>query len=103
MLRSIYKRWENSDYIPIPEGESPIDVETRSIKVIKSVLSNPHRNCLIVAHGRMLKIVLSSLLDLGLHNMHTIEQDNTAVNILEYKEDKFHPVVLNCTNHLQDK
>lgn len=61
-------------------------------------------NYLIVCHGRLIKILLCSLLDIGLENMEKFQQNNTAVNVIEYDPSSkdFTVALLNCTSHLEE-
>lgn len=87
-----------------PNGESPLQVERRIRTAVDRIFSLDFSNALVVCHGRLLKVLLCSLLNVGLQNMHKFEQDNTAVNILESVDGKeFTSVVINCTEHLKDK
>jgi len=100
--------WKNENHTgtKLPEGESPKDVEYRAVKVIRDILMQKDvNNCLIICHGRLLKVVLCSLLEKGLHKMHEVEQYNTAINILEFdpETERFEVICLNSTEHLIEK
>jgi broad specificity phosphatase PhoE len=105
-LKAIYKQWrEGKVDIPIPGGESPVDVQTRAVKIIREILNKDDvENLLVICHGKLIRILLSSLLGMGLHNLFEISQHNTAVNIIHYNpnEDSFTPVVINYTEHLPE-
>ena len=74
-LVQLHKEWESGNvHVPIPGGENPLEVEARAVSIIKQILSKDVQNPLIVAHGRMLRIVLCSLLEMGLHAQHKVKQ-----------------------------
>jgi probable phosphoglycerate mutase len=54
----------------------------------------------VVIHGRLIRILLSEWLGLGLRNMHKIDHQNGSVNQLVYKNGRFEAVYLNKTDHL---
>ncbi|PRP86689.1 hypothetical protein PROFUN_05168 [Planoprotostelium fungivorum] len=119
-LASIVKKWVDGELDHImPGGESPLQVEDRARKSfaqIKSLLDSEGNKLtqydreddidtyLIICHGRLLKILICSLLDIGLENMEKFQQNNTAVNILEWDEEtkSFTLQLLNCTAHLEE-
>ncbi|ORX98002.1 phosphoglycerate mutase-like protein [Basidiobolus meristosporus CBS 931.73] len=74
-------------------GESPRDVENRALptiaKIIESVpegVSQP--GVVAVIHGRLLRILLSSILCGNLHEMPAFSHSNTCVNVIHvYRAD----------------
>jgi len=104
-LNTSLELWKNGfvDH-RIPGGESPVDVEKRAVSIIKQILKKEDlKTILLMSHGRLLRVVLCSLLEKGLQNMYQLEQYNTAINILDFDEDtgKFQSISLNSTQHLQ--
>jgi alpha-ribazole phosphatase/probable phosphoglycerate mutase len=94
-----FEEWANNPlkYSPI-EGESTIEVRDRVINVLNSILDNHGKsadpadeNIVIVAHGGVNRVILCHLLGMSLEYIFRIEQDNAAVNIIEFW-DKY-PVV----------
>jgi broad specificity phosphatase PhoE len=84
-------------------GESPIDVQSRAVRLVKNILQQmKYENICVVTHGTVIKVLLSSFLGTGLQNMFSIAQHNTAVNVLNYdtETDTFEPVVINSIDHL---
>ncbi|KAK9720538.1 hypothetical protein K7432_004082 [Basidiobolus ranarum] len=74
-------------------GESPRDVENRALPVIADILKNLPKDTkqpriAVVIHGRLLRILLSSLLWGNLHQMPAISHCNTCVNEIHvYRAD----------------
>eukprot|EP01114_Cavostelium_apophysatum_P020211 TRINITY_DN6714_c0_g1_i1.p1 TRINITY_DN6714_c0_g1~~TRINITY_DN6714_c0_g1_i1.p1 ORF type:complete len:278 (+),score=71.89 TRINITY_DN6714_c0_g1_i1:154-987(+) len=99
-----------------PGGETPTQVAKRSLSAIEQMLKKGFSCGVVVCHGRLLKVLLCSLLKMPLQDMHKIDQNNCAVNILEFEMEEtengekvksisiedvnFTPVKLNCTEHL---
>jgi len=116
-LLHMIKQWEDGNFtFQSPGGESALQVETRSRHAIDQILSLKDQNdqpfehhhpdevetFAIVCHGRLLKILLCSLMDIGLEKMEKFAQNNTAVNVLEYDgcSKSFTAILFNCTAHL---
>ena len=59
------------------------------------------KHILLVSHSVTVRVMLLSFLQAPLSNLYRIKQDNTALNIVEFKE--YGPVVIkmNDVNHLQ--
>eukprot|EP01116_Phalansterium_solitarium_P021129 TRINITY_DN6467_c0_g1_i3.p2 TRINITY_DN6467_c0_g1~~TRINITY_DN6467_c0_g1_i3.p2 ORF type:complete len:230 (-),score=73.18 TRINITY_DN6467_c0_g1_i3:124-813(-) len=105
-LLPILRAWDaGRGDVRLPGGETPVEVLQRARSVIDQILADTGvRQALVVCHGRLLKVLLSSLLDFGWQRMNAIEQHNTAVNIVDFDPatGKFHAVALNSTEHLAE-
>jgi alpha-ribazole phosphatase/probable phosphoglycerate mutase len=71
------------------QGTVP-DLRTKQSGVVESGLS-PAINIAIVAHGGVNRIILCHIMGIPLENIFRIEQDNAAVNIIEFWEK--YPIV----------
>nr|BCX00679.1 MAG: phosphoglycerate mutase [Bacteroidota bacterium] len=101
LLRDLIFAWSEGElHRGLPGGESPLDVQRRLRFVIDELLRSPARHILIVGHGRMLRILLTTLLGWGLERMEAITHTNGALNVLDYDGERFHALLLNCTAHL---
>ncbi|MEO0557985.1 MAG: histidine phosphatase family protein [Bacteroidota bacterium] len=83
-------------------GESPQDVETRARRAVEQIQS-VHRtgNVLVVTHGRLLRVLLASLLpDFSLRRMQELTHENTAVSIVDLDGGAPRARILNDTSHL---
>lgn len=100
-LDELKTTWQAGELsIPIPGGESPLDVYNRANDVVQSLFDNDEAETVVlVLHGRLIRILLSEWLGYGLKNMHKIEHQNGAVYQLVYNGE-FKPVYLNKTEHL---
>ncbi|PRX29865.1 alpha-ribazole phosphatase/probable phosphoglycerate mutase [Orenia metallireducens] len=87
-----------------PEGESLKDVQERSIKKLEEIISRHLGNTiLIVSHGGVIKVLISTLFGIPLAKAWQLMQSNTSVNIINYyEEDKVALELFNCTKHLED-
>ena len=83
------------------EGENPIQVFKRASSKVEEILEiSKDEHIVFMLHGRLIRILLSEWLGLGLKNMHQIEHQNGAINYLTWDAQKFEAVELNITEHL---
>ncbi|KAH3757908.1 histidine phosphatase family protein [Pelomyxa schiedti] len=94
----LFQEWEKGCTVSrAPGGESPAEVISRAVPVLQSICSDPNiHHPVVVVHGRMLRIVLASILHIPIAE---IRPGNTAVNVLSWNGEAFSPVLLNCTAH----
>ena len=97
------KVWrETPQLAKIPMAESIVGLRERSIgKLLQILKDNPDKNILIVSHGVTIKTMITSIMGIELSNLHKISQDNTAVNIFDYKNGAFYTQLINDTCHLK--
>jgi len=69
-----------------PQGESFKDLYERVTKAFKKVLNNPEKSILVVAHAGVNRMILCYVLGMPLDRLFRIEQDYSALNIID--EDK---------------
>ncbi|WZL74941.1 histidine phosphatase family protein [Clostridiaceae bacterium 35-E11] len=99
-----YVVWRSKPHeATIPDGENLIDVQKRALEAIGKILdSNKNKNIVIVSHGVTIKSIILGIMDMDLSNFYKIRQDNTCINIIEYKEYGPVMVTLNDTAHLEN-
>jgi probable phosphoglycerate mutase len=101
-IKQISRSWRSGDVdLRIPGGESPKDTFDRANSAMMELMeSTGEETIAVVIHGRLIRILLSEWLGLGLRNMHKIDHQNGSVNQLVYKNGRFEAVYLNKTDHL---
>ena len=106
-LKARYRRyveqWEGGDFgLAVAGGESPRDVERRSRRAVDQIAAaHPTGAVLVVTHGRLLRVLLASLLpDYSLHRMQELTHDNTALSIVDIGLGGPRLRSLNDTSHL---
>ena len=97
---SEFEAWASDPvkYSPV-NGESTIEVCDRAIRALDGIVSKhsagstdrkpsegPDDSIAIVAHGGVNRIILCHLMGVPLENVFRIEQDNAAINIIEFWE-----------------
>lgn len=58
---------------------------------------------MVVGHGMTNSLILSRVSNLNLDGCHEFLQGNTAVNIIQYDGKNYQSVLINCTNHCNNK
>ena len=101
-LENLHNAWAKGDvHIPIPGGESPVEVYERADGRIRNLLNKgDNQTKVFFLHGRLIRILLSKWLGYGLENMHKIEHQNGAINHILKNHVSFNVVYLNKTDHL---
>ncbi|WP_026760344.1 MULTISPECIES: alpha-ribazole phosphatase [Selenomonas] len=108
--QQIVDRWEEAmanflqhpDILEIPGGESFPAVQQRAMKRLNELIEkHDGQTIVVVAHGAVLRTMLTAALHMPLQYLWSIRQFNTAVNIVRYDSDA-NPTVelLNSTAHL---
>jgi probable phosphoglycerate mutase len=101
-LNELKRLWEdgNADAAP-PGGESPSAVLQRAIRCMEMLLQvHQGSNILFILHGRLIRILLSEWLNMGLTKMHRIEHCNGALYHLRLQGTVLTPVYLARKDHL---
>jgi len=101
-LKVLHNSWAGGSLKISPEkGESPIEVFERSNSKIDEVLTlSEDEHIVFMLHGRLIRILLSEWLGLGLQNMHKIDHQNGAINHLKWNSGVFEAIELNVVSHL---
>lgn len=101
--QDIYSQWSTTPHIAkIPGAETLIQVQERAMKGVNNIIKeNPGKNIVMVSHGTAIKTIIFRLLDIDLSYYRKIRQDNTAINIIDFKEEYNVLVRLNDTCHLR--
>lgn len=101
-LKYLQEQWSSGNLEVAPEGgENPLEVFERANSKVKEVLVASEDNHIVfMLHGRLIRILLSKWLGMGLQNMHKIEHQNGIINHLKWDGENFEAVELNITEHL---
>ncbi len=98
----IYKTWRNEPHLAkIPGGET-LDTIKKRLEIFINDLNEKYdnKNILLVSHSVTVRVFLLLMLDSDMKNIYRIKQDNTALNIVEWRN--YGPVVtkMNDTSHI---
>lgn len=58
---------------------------------------------IMVGHGMTNSLILSIISNRNLDDCHGLLQGNTALNIIQYDGKGYQPILINCTNHCNNK
>ena len=101
---SVYTTWRNEPHLAqIPGGETLHLIKDRVDSFIQSLNEKyDDKHILLVTHSVTVRVMLLAFLNSGMENIYRIKQDNTALNIVEYRD--YGPVVIkmNDTSHIKD-
>lgn len=99
----IYDTWRNEPHLAeIPGGETLHIIKDRVDKFIEEINKKyDNKHILLVSHSVTVRVMLLSFLNSGVENIYRIKQDNTALNIVEFRN--YGPVVqkMNDTSHIK--
>lgn len=84
----------------IPGGESPLELQKRQREFIDTVLPDYQGSILICSHGRAMRALLCTMLNLPLSKMDEFPHTNLSVYKLHQFGGGFELAVFNNTDHL---
>ncbi len=104
-IRIVQEAWISGETSTrIPGGESPEEVLERAGKKVLDILeSSSEEHIAFILHGRLIRVLLSAFLGMGLNNMHQIKHQNGAINHLSWDGENFKAVKLNDIAHLEQE
>ncbi len=101
----VYKAWIKDPWsVPLPQAESFQDFHTRVTQGLKVLLARHEdkSSIALVSHSGPIRVILCEALGRSFKDFWTIQQDNAAVNIIEYHPSQRPKViVINDTEHLK--
>ena len=99
-----FNAWEKNPEKNNPaQGENLTDVKNRVFKVIEDILEEQQdKTVLVAAHGGVNRVIISNLLEIPLSKCWRLQQDNTAVNIINIYQSEIILELFNSTYHLND-
>jgi broad specificity phosphatase PhoE len=98
-----FLKWANDPRLACPGGESFHDVRTRLRSALQQIRENeatPEDACVvIVSHGTAIRIAATEMLGLPLEFARNFAQDNTAINVFDWRVDRYILKVWNDATH----
>jgi len=96
-----------NEKINILQGESLVDLNNRVMTELDKIFkkhqkTNKDDTIAIICHGGTVRVILCNVLNLELKYMYRIEQYPTALNIIDYYDNRGFISLLNDTSHLED-
>jgi len=98
---SIVQKWRQGQVDEkVPEGESPLELQARQLRFINRVLKKQRGRILICSHGRAMRSLLCTLLDVPLKDMDTFPHQNLSLYKLTSQNGHFRMALFNDVRHL---
>ncbi|MBW8016166.1 MAG: alpha-ribazole phosphatase [Planctomycetes bacterium] len=96
------KEWfANPESFTFPEGESVCGFRKRVLGALEEIIQQ-RENCLIVAHGGSLRVIICHLCGWPVESMHSFELGHGSLTILNHYGESTVVKVLNNTCHLRN-
>lgn len=99
-----YNTWRNEPHLVNIEGGETLHLIKDRLEVFIKELNEKYndKHILLVSHSVTVRVLLLAFLNSGMENIYRIKQDNTALNIVEYRD--YGPVIIkmNDTNHIKN-
>ena len=98
----VCKLWnESPSLVTFPNGENLRDLEYRSRAALEDAVAKyPGKTIFIGAHSKLNTVVICSVLGIDLEHFWQVPQNNTCVNVLQYKDGVWKVVTTNSVAHL---
>jgi probable phosphoglycerate mutase len=94
--------WKNGNYsAKIEAGESAAEMQARQLPVVQLLKAQKEDCVLIATHGRAMKSLLCTLLNLPLSAMESFEHSNLCLYIVNFNGETFELISRNSTSHLR--
>ena len=85
-----------------PDGEALVDLQQRSMSMLNELVGrHPGQTVVLVSHTVVNRVILLSILGLGLDRFWRLGQDTCAINVFDAEEGDFTLITLNDTCHLR--
>ena len=101
--KDIYHTWRNQPHLAeIPGGETLQVIKDRTEKFLNEINEKYDRkHIVLVTHSVTARVILLSVLNSAMENIYRINQGNTALNVIEFRD--YGPVVIkmNDTSHIK--
>ncbi|WP_195938912.1 histidine phosphatase family protein [Romboutsia sp. 1001713B170131_170501_G6] len=99
-----YNTWRNEPHLVNIEGGETLHLIKDRLEVFIKELNEKYndKHILLVSHSVTVRVLLLAFLNSGMENIYRIKQDNTALNIVEYRD--YGPVIIkmNDTSHIKN-
>ena len=101
--KDIYHTWRNQPHLAeIPGGETLQIIKERTDKFLAELNEKyDGKHIVLVTHSVTARVILLSILNSSMENIYRINQGNTALNVIEFRD--YGPVVIkmNDTSHIK--
>ena len=108
-IEEVKKQWpielqawyDTPKLVRLPGGETLEEARSRAMSFVRTLLvSFPEEAVVLVSHTALNRVILLSVLGLGIEHFWSLGQDTCGVNIIEARQGHFTVVSMNNTGHL---
>ena len=98
----IYKTWRNQPHLAeIPGGETLQIIKERTDKFLQELNEKyDGKHIVLVTHSVTARVILLSVLNSAMENIYRINQGNTALNVIEFRDYGPDVIKMNDTSHI---
>jgi probable phosphoglycerate mutase len=98
----LYGLWRNAPgQVLFPGGEGLVDVQKRTSALLEELSArHPRQTVALVGHQIVNKVIVCTLLGLGLDRIWRVQQDTCGLSVFQQVDGKWHTLGLNDTCHL---
>lgn len=100
--KELAERWYVSPAtVRIPQGETFQELKERAYgAILEMAVKHDPGTVIVVTHGGTIRAIICGLLDLDLNSAFRIQQDNVALNIIDFYKGRGVLSLLNDTHHI---
>ena len=92
------------DKVKPPGGETFLECQARVMNALDEIVDeHENQNVIVVSHGAVIRLIICAALEVRIRKMWSINQFNTALNILVAEDGLFSIELMNSTAHLYFK
>ena len=97
------KFFKKPDMLLIKGGETFAELQSRTMAALRKIVNahqSGNQHIVIITHGAAIRVILAQILEMPLRKIWSIQQYNTAVNILRVDDGALSVELMNSTHHL---
>ena len=98
-----YQRWIQDEEVRCPDGESHGDVRRRMQRAFDQIAATDHETIIVVAHGTAIRIGATALMNVPVMASRHFAQENAAMNVFQWRVDRWMLKVWNDTSHYLER
>jgi len=98
-----YRQWrEEPHLLRLPGGETLAEVRARTMSTLEEVIrKHPEKTVILVSHRVINKVLICGILGLDDSHFWQIQQDTTAINLIQHRNGKYILSLMNEACHLR--
>ncbi len=100
----MYQLWlARPQDVRFSSGDSLAQMQERQVQMLQEVLAaHDGQHVILVSHQLVIRVLLCTLLDIGLEKLSRLGQDTAAINLARYRNRRGSVITMNDTCHLAE-